>query len=64
MSGGDPGSMLERAVGVCFAVLLGAMALYGTVRLIALIWVPLCIGLCAVAAVIGGWVLLRWWRGW
>lgn len=62
--GGDPAKLLDRIVGVCFATLLGAMALYGAVRLIASVWVPLCIGVAALAAIVGAWFLIRRGRDW
>lgn len=61
--GGDPNKLLDRVVGVCFATLLGAMALYGAVRLISAVFVPLCIGATAVAGIVGVWFLVRRARG-
>ncbi|GAB3622770.1 hypothetical protein GCM10027418_08520 [Mariniluteicoccus endophyticus] len=54
------GSWLDRLVGWCFAALLGAMALYGAVAVIRSIWLPLCIGLAVVGAVVlVGWLVLH-----
>ncbi|TWE12575.1 hypothetical protein [Rudaeicoccus suwonensis] len=60
----DPSKLLDRIVSCCFAVLLGAIALYGAVRLIAAVFLPLCIGVCAMLAMIGVWLLVRRGRGW
>lgn len=64
MSGeSDPVRLLDRVVSGCFIVLLSAMALYGAVRIIASIWLPICIGLASLAAVAGAWLLVRRLRG-
>lgn len=56
-----PSSMLDKLVGWCFRILLGAMALYGAVLLIRCIWPWLVIGLAIVGAVIlVGWLVIRW----
>lgn len=62
--GGNPTRFVDKAVGVCLSVLLGAMALYGAVRIIAAVWLPLCIGITALAAIAGSWFLIRRGRDW
>lgn len=61
---GDPKKLLGRIVSGCFAVLLGAMALYGAVTILEAIWLPLCLLVFVTAASIGLWVGFRRWRGW
>lgn len=62
--GGDPTRFVDKAVGVCLSVLLGAMALYGAVRIIAVVWLPLCIGVTAMAGLAVAWFLIRRGRDW
>lgn len=62
--GGDPTRFVDKAIGVCLSVLLGAMALYGAVRIISAVFVPLCIGAAAVASIVGIWFLIRRGRDW
>ncbi|RNI17024.1 hypothetical protein [Flexivirga caeni] len=60
----NPGRLLDRAIGVCAAVLVGAMALWGAVEILKAIWVPLCL-LAFVMVVVGvAWLAFRRWRGW
>lgn len=67
MNDRDPARWLDRLVGACFGVLLGAMALYGAVQVISSVWLPLTIGVGTVVG-IGALVWLGvWrsrWRGW
>lgn len=45
MSGADgPGRLADRLLGVCGALLLAAMMLYGAVAVVQSIWLQLCIG--------------------
>ena len=37
----EPGRLLDRLVGACFNVLLGALTLYGAVWLLAQVWTEL-----------------------
>lgn len=62
--GGDPTRFVDKAVGVCLSVLLGAMALFGAVRIISAVFVPLCIGITALTAIAGAWFLIRRGRDW
>jgi hypothetical protein len=58
-----PGRWLDALMAGCFGVLLASLALYGAVQVIASIWVPLCIGVAAVAAVaLLAVVVVRWLR--
>ncbi len=55
-----PSSLLDKLVGACFALLCGAMALFGAVQIIRSIWLPLCIGLAVVGLVVlVGWVIIH-----
>lgn len=59
---GDPRSWLDRAVGTCLSLLVGALALYLAVALLQAI-LPWLVGLgLLVALVIGcrGWMRSRW----
>lgn len=56
-----PQRWLDALVGGCFGLLLASMALYGTVQVVASIWLPLCIGLAVVAAVGLLIALVVWW---
>ncbi|AKU18193.1 hypothetical protein [Luteipulveratus mongoliensis] len=60
----NPTRLLDRAVGACTAVLIGAMALYGAVQIICAVWVPLCIGALILGGLGGGWLVARRTRGW
>lgn len=57
--GPNPGSWVGRVVGWCFALLVGAMALEGAVRIVEGIWWQLCIGAAVALAVAGGIALIR-----
>lgn len=58
-----PSSLVDQLVGWCFALLLGAMALYGAVQILRCIWPWLAVGLAITGAVaICGWLVVRWWR--
>lgn len=56
----QPERFIDKLVGACFAILFGALALYGAVYLTERVWVQLAIGAAALAA-IG--LLVLWWRG-
>ena len=61
----EPAQWLDRLVGACFSLLLGALALYGAVWLIEGLWMVLLIIVC-VGLLLGGAVavLRARWRGW
>jgi hypothetical protein len=54
------GSAGSRVFEVCLMALLSAMALYGAVHIILVIWIPLCIGLTILAAAAIMVALFRW----
>lgn len=60
----DPRRLLDRAVGACAAILVGAMALWGAVEILEAIWLPLCLLAFAVAVGAGVWLGFRQWRSW
>lgn len=60
----DPSRFIDKAIGICFTVLLGAMALYGAVKILSAVWVPLCIGSAALAGLVGVWFVIRRRRDW
>ncbi|MCF8785258.1 hypothetical protein [Rhodococcus ruber] len=64
MSDGSRG-LGGRLLNVCIAILVSAMALYGAIYILRMIWVPLCITL-ATLAIIGGLstLMYRHFRGW
>lgn len=64
MKPAGPETMVSKIVGICFTLLLGAMALYGAVQIISAVWVPLCVGVAAVAGLWGAWLIIQRWRGW
>jgi hypothetical protein len=65
MSNSDPRSWLDRAVGACFAVLVGAAAIYIAVRLIEAVWNALLVILLVGGLVALGVIALRTRsRGW
>ncbi len=55
-----PERWIDKTVGACFAVLFGALALYGAVYVTERVWVQLAIGVAVVAALV---LLVLWWRG-
>lgn len=55
---------IYKATRLCFTVLLGAMALYGAVKILSAVWVPLCIGSAALAGLVGVWFVIRRGRDW
>jgi hypothetical protein len=59
----DPRSLFDRLISACFAVLLGALALYVAVRLVEAVWSQLLVGAGVVSALAGGWLVWRW-RAW
>lgn len=60
-----PDRWLDRLVGGCVGVLLGAMALYGAVQIVESVWVPLSIGVAAIAVISSAaWLLIARSRRW
>lgn len=61
MSDRDPGRWLDRLVGACFGLMLGAMALWFAVEIVQSIWLWLA-GLAAVISLVwlGIWRRTRW----
>lgn len=55
----DPRSWLDRAVGVCLAVLVGAAAVFVAVRLIESVWVALLVIVGVLLLVIVGVAVMR-----
>jgi hypothetical protein len=55
----DPRGWLDRLVGACVSLFLGALALYAAVQLVEAIWLTLAIALVAVALLVG---LVALWR--
>jgi hypothetical protein len=47
----QPSGYGSRLLDFCVAILLGAMALYGAVQVVKVIWMPLCIGAFVIVAV-------------
>lgn len=61
----SPTRWLDRFVGGCFALLIGAMALFGAVQLVSAVWIELAIGVFVIlAASVGVWLWLRRRTGW
>lgn len=56
----EPQRWLDRLVGACVSVLVGALALYGAVWLLRAIWPELAIVALCGAAIVGA---IGWWRG-
>lgn len=46
MSNYDPRSLVDRIVGVCLSLLVGAVAVYIAVRLLQAVWVVLLVIVC------------------
>lgn len=65
MSGADPRSWLDRLIGICLSLLVGAVALYIAVRLMEAVWAALLviIGVCAFLGIAFA-VLSARRRGW
>ena len=62
---GDPGGIGSRFMNLCVGLLLAAMALYGAVAIIKMIWVPLCIVVSAIATASGvAWFFIARNRRW
>ncbi len=55
----EPQRWLDRLVGTCVNVLIGALALYGAVWLLRAIWPELVMVTLLGACVVG---LISWWR--
>lgn len=60
----DPSRLLDKVVGACAAILVGAMALWGAVEILKAIWLPLCLLAFVLASGAGLWLGFRRWRGW
>jgi len=50
---------LDRLVGACISVLIGAMALYGAIWLLRAIWPELLVVGASLASIVG---LIGWWN--
>lgn len=59
----DTGTAGGRVLDICLLALLGAMALYGAVVIISIIWIPLCIGIAIIAAFALAISIFRWRTG-
>lgn len=55
----QPERLVDKLVGACFAVLFGALALYGAVYVVDRVWLQLAIGAAVLAAIA---LFLLWWR--
>lgn len=55
----EPQRWLDRLVGACVSVLIGALALYGAVWLLRAIWPELTIVALSATAIVG---VFSWWR--
>lgn len=65
MSSSDPRGLIDKVVGACIALLVGAIALYAAVRLVEAIWSALLVilgGLLLVAVLVAAWRFRH--RGW
>lgn len=60
----DPTRVLDKLLGLCVAVLLGCMALYGAIEILKAIWVPLCLLAFVLVVGFGLWAWMRRTRGW
>ncbi|WP_220093637.1 hypothetical protein [Flexivirga caeni] len=56
--------MLDRLVGACAAILVGAIALWGAVEILKAIWPWLCLLAFVIVGGFGAWLGIRRWRGW
>jgi len=56
----QPERFIDKLVGACFAVLFGALALYGAVYVVDRVWLQLAIGAAVLAAIA---LFVMWWRG-
>ena len=55
----SPKGWIDQLVGLCFGILVGALALYGAVLLIEAIWLWLVLGAGLLLIVVGAVALLR-----
>ncbi|MDX2974384.1 hypothetical protein [Kribbella solani] len=55
----DPQRWLDRLVGTCVSLLMGALALYGAVWLLRQVWTVLLVIAAAIGVVVAA---LAWWR--
>ncbi|RNI20723.1 hypothetical protein EFY87_14185 [Flexivirga caeni] len=60
----DPRRLLDRLVGACAAILVGAIALWGAVEILKAIWPWLCLLAFVIVGGFGAWLGIRRWRGW
>jgi len=59
MSNNDPRSLLDRLLGVCLTLLMGAAAIHIAVRLVEAVWTALLV-ILGVGAFVGlAWVFVR-----
>jgi len=61
---GDPTKFIDKVISACFTIFLGAMALYGAVKILSAVWVPLCIGSATLTGLVGVWFVIRRRSGW
>ncbi len=55
----EPGRFLDRLVGACFSLLLGALALYIAAKLVAAVWTILLLACLVVGVLLGLAVLVH-----
>lgn len=60
----DPNRLLDRLVGACAAILVGAIALWSAVEILKAIWLPLCLLAFVLVTGIGLWLGFRRSRDW
>jgi len=56
----EPQRWLDRLVGACISVLIGALALYGAVWLLRAMWPQLTVVALTAAVIVG---VFSWWQG-
>jgi hypothetical protein len=59
----DTGTAGSRVLDICLLALFGAMALYGAVVIISIIWIPLCVGIATIATIALAIGIFRWRTG-
>jgi hypothetical protein len=59
MPSSDPRSWLDRLVGLCLSVFVGALALFGAVHLVESVWTQLVAAAIVLALIMVG---IGWWR--
>jgi len=58
----QPARWVDRLVGACVSLFVGAVALYGAIYLVTAVWVQVAIGAAVLALSMLGWVV--WQRQW